>query len=473
MIDRQTMNVAKYWHTTAFRLVLVYGALFLTTVMLLMGLVYWRTVGYLAGQIEYAIQLRMHQLERLDDASMRQAVYGLTRRDLLHQGIYGYFTTSGQWEAGNLASVPQGINWTQHLVESTYELRSEFYDKDVLQPVHEAIFLATRTPQGNFLIVGRNVAAFKHFRLIVEEALLEGGLLVIVLGLLVSLVPSLGALRRVRRLTQRCEQIAQGVFAVRLEVSEKNDELDMLASVVNVMLDRVEQLMDEVRNVCNNIAHDLRTPMTRLRSRLHRLQLVVPANNAEEVEEVLRETDVVLGRFRALLRIAEIESHKRRSAFGLVSLGDLLQRLFEFYGPLTEERQVQLEIKASVSAQVMADEELLFEAMANILDNAIRYSPTNGKIRVQLYKKQERLLLDVSDEGPGIPEHERRAVLKRYYRGDSASGLDGQGLGLSIVTAVMNLHGFEFSFEEASKGALARVCFPSLVIGQSSAQTEL
>ncbi len=309
------------------------------------------------------------------------------------------------------------------------------------------------------LVVGRNVTAFKHFRWIIEEALLEAGTLVVVLGLGVSLMLSLSSIRRVRFLTQRCNRIAQGVFSERLEVSERQDELDMLASTVNVMLDRVEQLMEEVRNVCNNIAHDLRTPMTRLRSRLHRLRFTLDEQYGDDLQGLLEDTDEVLGRFRALLRIAELESHKRRSAFTEISLNELLERLIEFYGPLSEEKSVSFSVRIDRDCRVQADDELLFEATANILDNAIKFSPPQSLVHIHLYVDSGRPVLDILDQGPGIPEHEREAVMKRYYRGTGSASMEGQGLGLSIVMAIMNLHGFEFSFEPTSLGALARVRF--------------
>ncbi len=452
------MKLANYWHTTAFRLVIIYGSMFLATVMLLMGLVYWRTVGYLSRQMEYSIEMRMHQLYGLDDADLRNAVNGMVYRDVLHQSVYGYFGPRGHWRAGNLDALPPVLKNHKHLVEGYYALRND-YDEAGIQTFHEAIFLAEHTPDGGVLVVGRNVTAFKHFRWIIEEALLEAGTLVVVLGLGVSLMLSLSSIRRVRFLTQRCNRIAQGVFSERLEVSERQDELDMLASTVNVMLDRVEQLMEEVRNVCNNIAHDLRTPMTRLRSRLHRLRFTLDEQYGDDLQGLLEDTDEVLGRFRALLRIAELESHKRRSAFTEISLNELLERLIEFYGPLSEEKSVSFSVRIDRDCRVQADDELLFEATANILDNAIKFSPPQSLVHIHLYVDSGRPVLDILDQGPGIPEHEREAVMKRYYRGTGSASMEGQGLGLSIVMAIMNLHGFEFSFEPTSLGALARVRF--------------
>ncbi|NNM51942.1 MAG: HAMP domain-containing protein [Pseudomonadales bacterium] len=453
------MKVARYWNTTAFRLAWVYGALFLMTVSLLMGLVYWRTVGFMARSIDFSLEARMHQLILLDGANLKVAVNGLVRRDFLHRGVYGYFDAQGNWLAGNLERIPAGLHWNGVTDEHVYELRHEYDDKDVYQPAHEAMFIARMLPGGRRLLVGQNVESFKHLRLIIEEALVEGGTLVVIMGLVAGLYLSLRSLRRVREISANCERIAQGDLSVRLDVSESHDELDMLASVVNAMLDRVGLLMDEVRNVCNNIAHDLRTPMTRLRTRLYRLQRSVDEEHAREMEGVLEDTDVVLSRFRALLRIAEIESQKRRVAFTKVSLIDILQRVMEFYLPLTEEKQLQLSFESSIEMSVDADDELLFEAIANVLDNAIKFSPINGLIRLHLYRLQDRMVLDILDQGPGIPDHEREAVLKRYYRSSGSSGVEGHGLGLSIVSAIMNLHGFEFCFEKVEAGALARIYF--------------
>lgn len=455
------VKVAKYWNTTAFRLAWVYGALFLLTVIFLMGLVYWRTVGFMARSIDFGLEARMHQLVMLDGANLELAVNGMVKRDFLHHGVYGYFDAEGHWLAGNLERIPPGLHWDGVTDEHDYELRHEFDDKEMQQSAHEAMFIARVLPGGRRLLVGRDVESFKHLRLIIEEALVEGGTLVVIMGLAAGLYLSLRSLRRVREISINCERIAQGDLFVRLNVSASHDELDMLASVVNAMLDRVGGLMDEVRNVCNNIAHDLRTPMTRLRTRLYRLQRSVDEVHAREMEGVLEDTDVVLGRFRALLRIAEIESQKRRLAFTKVSLIDILNRVLEFYLPLTEEKYLQLKFESSLEMVVDADDELLFEAIANVLDNAIKFSPVRGLIRLQLYRLQNRVVLDILDQGPGIPEHEREAVLKRYYRSSGSSGVEGHGLGLSIVSAIMNLHGFDFCFEKVETGALARIYFTS------------
>ncbi len=454
------MRIADYWNASPFRLALIYSVLFLSTVALVLGLVYWHTVGYLTRDMERSLEVRILQLKSLPADKLPEAISNVQRRDLLHQGLYGYFDADGRVLAGNLQAVPAGINrlgYSQELAD--YRITGQHEDMPVKPGL--ALFIATPLTQGRLLVVGRNVAELHEIKSIIIYALVEGGIVVLVLVLALSVLLSLRAVRRIGAIADRCERIASGDLDVRLPLSARGDELDMLGSVVNSMLDRVQGLMHEVQNVCNNVAHDLMTPMTRLRARLFRLQRELDAEPANLLDRVLEDTDSVLSRFRAILRIAELESNKRRSAFSKVDLGDLLTRLQGLYAPLLEDRDLHIHLHCEQALCVEGDEELLFEAISNLLDNAIKFSPQQGRIELRLSAVDGRAQIDLQDQGPGIPDGERQAVLQRYFRGTGSSSIEGHGLGLSIVAAIMSLHNCEFCFAPSQSGALARIRFPS------------
>lgn len=229
----------------------------------------------------------------------------------------------------------------------------------------------------------------------------------------------------------------------------------MLAAIVNAMLDRIERLMHEVKGVCDNIAHDLRTPLTRLRAQLYRIrqQSDVDSAQAEALDQAIGETDTLMARFRGLLRISELEDRQRRAGFVQLDPHDLLVELHDFYLPLAEDGGIHLELHQPAQLPALhGDRELLFEALANLVGNAIKFTPEGGQVGISAIVDDNRLQLAIEDSGPGIPEEERTAVLKRFYRSDEGHRHAGFGLGLSIVAAIVDLHGFGLEIGESELG---------------------
>jgi signal transduction histidine kinase len=249
-----------------------------------------------------------------------------------------------------------------------------------------------------------------------------------------------------------------------LPVSGRRDELDMLASIVNRMLDRIERLLGEVKGVSDNIAHDLRTPLTRLRAQLYRLQAETDPTDAHRpmLEQCIVDTDALLDRFRALLRISELEDLRRRAGFAEVDIADTLRQVYELYTPVAEDKGVKLELSAKGTAPVNADAHLLIEALSNLVANAIKFTPAHGTVELRAERTANGARIDVLDNGPGIPTAERGAVLRRFYRSESGRDAPGFGLGLSIVAAIMHLHDFRLEISDNNpRGArLTIYCWP-------------
>jgi signal transduction histidine kinase len=252
-------------------------------------------------------------------------------------------------------------------------------------------------------------------------------------------------------------EIAAGRLDQRVPVSARHDELDMFASTVNHMVGEVERLMSEVRGVTDSIAHDLRTPLTRARARLARVRASLGHDAAEavELEGVVAEIDAALARFAALLRIAQLEASERRAGFAAIDPFDLLCEAAELYGPVAEAQGVALTLAGAKGARIQADPKLLFEALSNVVDNAIKFTPEGGKVELRLEGEGPRMVIE--DDGPGVPEAEQAAVLQRFYRAARDRLAPGSGLGLSIVAAIVRLHGFSLRLEDAHPGLRATI----------------
>jgi signal transduction histidine kinase len=217
------------------------------------------------------------------------------------------------------------------------------------------------------------------------------------------------------------------------------------------MMGEVERLMSEVKGSTETIAHDLRTPLTRARAQLHRIQQA-KAFEPGDVARVTAEIDEVLDRFRALLRISELEARERQAGFSHIELAEIVEKVVELYQPLAEEGGVRLSNAGGCAALVDADPKLLFEAVSNLVDNAIKFSAPGGEVRVRLGEDRAQPRIIVEDNGPGVAADERAAVLQRFYRSDHNRLIPGSGLGLSVVAAIVRLHRFELSLDDASPG---------------------
>jgi len=451
------VSIAELSRTVAFRLNLFYSLFFTLCVVVLLGLVYWQTSTEMIRRVDQILTLEQVRLTSLHSNQMADDIDRSIQRDQRHIYFYGMFSPDGKRVAGNVTGLPRDLP-ADGLIREIFLLAT---DANAQLLPNRA--LAVRLDSGNVLLIGHDVQQIIEFGAIMRRAILWGGSITILLGLMFGLWLSMRPLRRVEHIQQICELIMHGDFSHRLPVSRHRDELDMLAAIVNRMLDEIERLMSEVKGAGDNIAHDLRTPLTRLRAVLYRTQQSL-GNMPDQrllVEQAIAEVDSLLQRFRALLRISEIENNRRLSNFKMLQAKDILEQAVTFFAPLAEDKGVCLVFTAEETEPIYADGELLFEAVTNLLDNALKFTPVGGQVEVLLSTENKKARIDITDSGIGITENERTAVLNRFYRGSNEPRISGYGLGLSIVMAIIRLHNFRFELNAANPGARATIfCWP-------------
>jgi signal transduction histidine kinase len=291
-----------------------------------------------------------------------------------------------------------------------------------------------------------------------------------ILALAGGLMMTRSMMRRIETISATSREIMTGDLSRRIPTKGTGDDFDRLTDNLNSMLDRIETLMEDVRRVSDNIAHDLRTPLARLRTRLEflRMQKADSEQLRETVEQVVSEADGLLSTFNALLRIARIESGSGRAGFTDVNLASMMRDVVELYEPLAEEKHQHLRMQLTGDLRACGDRDLLFQAIANIIDNAIKYTPTGGTIEVLTDTNSNGGQITVADSGPGIPVQAREKVFERFFRLDASRTTPGSGLGLSLVAAVAKLHDIKVLLKDNRPGLRVILVFTTTASSELS-----
>jgi signal transduction histidine kinase len=363
--------------------------------------------------------------------------------------------------AGNIAAWPQGVPDEPGTGAVMVELAGE--------PVH-MLLVRTTLPGGYHLLVGRDLAFFKPLERRFVWGLLAAVTFLFVVGVGAAVLIRRQLLSRVEGIRQAVSAIMQGDLRHRLPIRKSGDELDTLSRTLNGMLDHIEHLIAGISNVSNSIAHDLRTPLAELRSRLEELSLTRPAaaETFAEVEAAVADVDRVIRIFNALLRLSEIDTGARRSGFVQVDAARVAAEVVEFYEPAAEQKGVSVSFEADGAAAVAGDPVLLAQAVSNLIDNSLKSVSEHGAIRVRVGRRTDGSVeIAVADNGPGIAEADRPRATERFFRGDASRGTPGVGLGLSIVEAVAKLHGGVLQLLDNHPGLRAQMVLP-VTDGRSS-----
>jgi signal transduction histidine kinase len=445
--------------STSFLLALGYIGLFALSTLLLVGLLWWRTAGYLERETDAAITTDANQVSdqlqdfglmaaedsirvRIAEAPHGPTLYLLTDKNL--QPIIGNFAT---WPA----EVGTKPGW--YLVDLDRHGQ--------LQPVR---FRSLVLPGGMHFLVGREVGDRAEIRALIVDALSWAGATSLLLAVGGGLLVRRSVLGRVEAINRTASAIVRGDLSRRLPTRDTSDEFDQLAETINAMLQQIEKLIEGIRNTSNAVAHDLRTPLAELRAQLEELIRTDPSRTEmrEGVYKAVADIDRVIGIFNALLRLVEIDSGLRRSGFRQVDLAEIATEVAELYDPLTEEKQAAFVINAPPGLTVNGDPYLLAQAIANLVDNAVKYTPCGGAIELRMTASPGGLIeIAVADNGPGIADIDKPRVTERFYRGRSTCETAGLGLGLSVVEAIARLHAGALTFADNHPGLIASLTIPA------------
>ncbi len=434
-------------NTSTFRLTALLGLLFAVGVVVLLGLIYVLSVRELDTRTDLVLRQEIARLRQFPPDALPAQMQAEIMRSTHGLNFFLLISARGERRVGNMEPVP------------VVRLRQDF-DIGARPGIHGPLRArAARTMDGETILVARDISTIIDLRRRVLRIVVGSGIAIAVSVLAIGVALSLRPLRRVRDMQRASLAIAAGDLAVRMPLAGRGDELDLFAGTVNVMVEEVGRVVAQVKGVTDAIAHDLRTPLTRVRNHLYRA-LQTPGLDpavAALAEAATADLGIVLERFAALLRIAELEAGARRSGFGAVDLGMLVDRVRDLYEPLAEERGILLEASVAAPAQTHGDEQLLFEAISNLVDNAIKFAPEGGHVGVRVHHDGGTAVVEVQDNGPGIAVDQRQAVLRRFHRGADAADIAGAGLGLSVVTAITYLHNFTLHLDDAAPGLIARL----------------
>lgn len=452
--------------THAFRLAGLYFAVFALSVLGVLLFVYWTSADFVERQTEATLDAEITGLaEQYAQGGISALVQIIAARSQGNPGdsmIYLVTTADGRPLAGNLKNWPAGAAVTPGPLSFTIETRVK-----ERQETHPARGILIVIPDGYRLLVGRDISDAAAFRERVKLTLIWSGLLALAAGLAGGAMMSRNMLRRVEQVNRTAERVVAGNLSDRVPLRGSGDEFDQLAGNLNGMLDQIERLMTGMREVTDNVAHDLKTPLSRLRARLE-LALIDgadPAGQNAAIRAAIDEADRMLATFNALLSIAEAEAGAGRARTAPHDLSAIARNAVELYEPVAEEQGFALHFDAAPGVAIRGDSNLLSQAIANLLDNALKYGAGDlgrSEIRLSVRTEAGRAVLEVCDRGSGIPAAERKSVLDRFVRLEPSRSTPGNGLGLSLVRAVAHLHGGSVTLSDNAPGLRVRLEFPKV-----------
>lgn len=444
--------------STSLRLALVYGALFVAFAGLLVGVLWWRTAAVLDREINAVIVADTRAIgDRLRDfglAGALQTIEQRVRQTKDERAIYLLADPRYQPLGGNLNSWPAEVGE-----------EPGWYDMALIREgkEHATRGLHVMLPANFHLLVARDAQDRLTIRNEIVTGLIWAVVAAIVLAILGGLLVRRIVLRRVELINRTTGAIVRGDLSGRLPTRQSADEFDRLAQTINLMLQQIELLVEGVRNSSNAVAHDLRTPLAEVRARLEDVLRNKPMTDEalREIQAAVADIDHVIAVFAALLRLAEVDSGARLSGFRTVELAEVAAEVAELYGPVAEEKAVSLALDVAPRQTVQGDPHLLAQAVGNLVDNALKFAPSQSAVTIKVERRDAgRVAIVVSDRGPGIPDDEKPRVTERFYRGRSGGETSGVGLGLSLVTAVARLHGGALILRDNAPGLVAELVLP-------------
>jgi signal transduction histidine kinase len=447
------VRLPEFVSTTTFRWTVAISGAFVLCAFLMFGFVLTQTYIYALSDTDSlnSENVRLIVAEEADGRVRRLNEY--LQNDPRREKLGALFDSDGQRIAGNIENLPSDL--PLDLAPRNISLvRVDAFGRER----QRARSVARQLDGNQTLVVGRYVEDFTRIAEISRRALTLGLVPALCLSLAAGVFLSIRAQRRVEEVNRKVQRVVDGELRERLPTRGTNDPFDKLAALVNGMLDEIEVLVRRLAGVGDDIAHDLRTPLTRVRVSLERARQ--KAGNIDElrasVDKAIVGLDQSLAIITALLRIAEIEHSRQVDGFRDVALADLVREVGDLYEPIAEDKKVDFAVKAKEDATVNGDRDLLFEAVANLVDNAVKFTPQGGRVELSLIRRGNEAVVRVCDSGPGVPAGESDLVTKRFYRSDKSRCDPGLGLGLSLVSAIVKLHGFDLRIS-SGPGCVAEI----------------
>jgi signal transduction histidine kinase len=389
-----------------------------------------KSANHSVDELKYAFEVRLtHDLRRLDYAAL--------------------FDADRKLMFGNIDALPEiPLDGKSHFVAASRVPGSD----NRLEP---AIFVARMRPDGNVMLLGRSLLETLAFRQIVQSALATGLAPMLLLALAIGVFFARRASRRLTAIHDTIARIMKGDTHLRLPVRSRKDAIDKVSHDVNLMLDEITRLLVQIKGVSDNIAHDLRSPLAVVHAQLER---GLESSDNEELRAVTRQAlahiDKAMLTVAALLRLADVEYGPKSSKFRTIDLSAICTDLFEFFEPLATSKSIAMTLETQSPVQILGDGDLMREAVSNLIGNAIKFTPENGRVGVSVTQEDGRPVIRVRDNGIGVEPGERDKIFQRFYRTASGHRVPGSGLGLSIAAAIANLHDFELRFDDNDPGAV-------------------
>jgi signal transduction histidine kinase len=447
------VNLPDFVRTTTFRWTSI-G--FVVCILLFSAFVYWEAAAYMQMRMDAAIAEESVAIAADTPDRRLDAIEDRLSEDPRRIKLAGLFDADGHRIVGNVENLPPRLD-VNATVQTVGIVRLDQRGREMMT----VRAIARRLPNGDVLVIGRHDGELKELAEVMARALLVALPFALGLSLAIGAILSVRVQRRVEGLYTLVRRIVAGDLSERVPVSGLDHPFDKLAAIANGMLDEIQILVTEMAGVGNEIAHDLRTPLTRVRIGLERGRA-----NATTLAELQSVTDRAIGALdqsltviTALLRITEIENCRGKANFSEVALADIVREVEDLYDPIAEDKHVTLRVTPGGNATAYCDRDLFFEAVANLVDNAVKFTPAGGSVDIALVHGENENVIRISDTGPGIGEDEREAVMRRFYRSDKSRNTQGAGLGLSLVSAIVKLHDFRLTLN-TGPGCVAEIACP-------------
>jgi signal transduction histidine kinase len=455
--------LAKTLRSSTLKLALIFIGIFGAAVIALFAYVYWSTSTFVLGRTDNAIVAEHAMLRKAYDAGGRDGLAAAIGQRIAGErrdgAIYLVADPAFAPIAGNLKAWPAAVADASGWQEFTAaDGRPGASGPPRLRAIVETL------PNGDHLLVGQDVGDLTAFASEIDTALLLGLLLIFVLAAVATVAVTRRTVGRIESINATSRAIMQSGLGERIPLRGTRDEWDQLAANLNTMLDRIEALMGEVKQVTDNVAHDLRTPLARIRGRLEKASARPRSGEDDQtlIGDMLADLDGVLRMFTSLTRISQIETTDRTAGFRAVDLAEIAREVVELFDAAAEDRSVSLAVRGDDRVLVSGDRDLLFDAVSNLVDNALKHGRDAGRVDVTVAGRPDGATITVEDDGPGIPAHEFAHVLKRFYRLERNRRTPGNGLGLSLVAAVARLHGAQIEMCDNRPGLAFRLHFPRI-----------